>query len=205
MATTEELALKTRVDLEIQTKGYIRIDDPASPATLAGILGIAVPLVYQGRQDGKLPSNTEASYRDCIQQYITFYKRKINSRSTSMSEAKLAQDIRNGIAKEEQQWLEIKRLKFELLEAAEMKELFEPIFHIVRASLVNLARKYPEIQNEIDNMMESWNLLGEKIENKAMSDAEAYVQSMLERELTLAEAEDKVLSKFEIEKQLDGL
>jgi uncharacterized protein YaaN involved in tellurite resistance len=121
-----------------------------------------------------------------------------------MGEAKLAQDIRNGIAKEEQQWLEIKRLKYELLEASEMKELFEPGFHIIRASLVNLARKYPNIQNEIDNMMESWNRLGEQIGKKANMDGDAYVQSMLEKELTLAEAEDKVLSKFEIEKELEG-
>jgi uncharacterized protein YaaN involved in tellurite resistance len=161
-------------------------------------------MVYQGRQDGKLPASPDASYRDCIQHYISFYKKKINSRSTSMAEAKLAQDIRNGIAKEEQQWLEIKRLKMELLEASEMKELFEPIFHIIRSSLVNLSRKYPELQNEIDNMMESWNRLGEQVEQKAVVDSNAYVQSMLEKELSVIEAEEKILSKFEIEQQLEG-
>jgi hypothetical protein len=92
----------------------------------------------------------------------------------------------------------------ELLEASVMKELFEPVFHIIRASLVNLARKHPDIRPEIDNMMESWNRLGEQIERKAHQDAIAYVQSMLEKELTLVEAEEKVLSKYEIEKELEG-
>lgn len=204
MADADDLMLKTKLDILVQTKGYFRPDDVNSPAVLAGILGIPVPMVYQGRQDGKLPSDPEATYRECIQQYINFYKKKINSKSTSMSEAKLAQDIRNGIAKEEQQWLEIKRLKYELLEASEMKELFEPVFHIIRASLVNLARKHPFIQKEIDNMMESWNRLGEQIERKAEIDGNAYVQSMLEKELTLPEAEEKLISRFEIEKELDG-
>lgn len=200
----DDLMLKTKIDIAIASKGYIHPDKITSPAVLAGILGIPVPMVYQARQDGKLPSNAEASYRDCIQHYINFYKKKINSRSTSMAEAKLAQDIRNGIAKEELSWLEVKKLKMELLEASVMKELFEPVFHIIRASLVNLARKHPDIRPEIDNMMESWNRLGEQVERKAHQDSIAYVQSMLEKELTLVEAEEKVLSKYEIEKELEG-
>ena len=194
--TVEDLLLNTKLNALVQTKGYVQPDQTASPAVLAGILGIPVPMIYQGRQDGKLPASAEATYRDCIQHYINFYKKKMNSRSTSMAEAKLAQDIRNGIAKEEQQWLEIKRLKEELLEAAVLKELFEPIFHIVRASLVNLARKHPEITKEIDNMMESWDRLGTHIEKQALIDGNAYVQSMLEKELTLVEADKEIAHKF---------
>ena len=101
-------------ELDKTNKAIIDLDAQASPAILAGILDIPVSMVHQGRQDGKLPSKTSASYRECIQQYTFYYKKKISTRSTSMAEAKLAQDIRNGIAKEQQQWLEIKKTKEEL-------------------------------------------------------------------------------------------
>jgi len=109
-----------------------------------------------------------------------------------MGEAKLAQDIRNGIAKEELQWLEIKKEKELLLDVNEMKELFEPIFQIIRSSLVNLARQHPATVTDIDNMLESLSGLGKKIADKANADAEYFVQSMLEKELSLEQSEEEV-------------
>ena len=168
---------------------------------LAGILDIPVSMIHQGRQDGKLPAKTTASYRECIHQYLHYYKKKINSKSTSMGEAKLAQDIRNGIAKEQQQWLEIKQTKQELLDVAVLKDLFEPIFQLIRSSLVNVARQHPETQKDIDNMLESLYVLGTKIASKANSDANNYVVEMLERELTLGEAEEEIEESFNLEEQ----
>ena len=188
-------------ELDPTNKAIIDLDTQASPAILSGILDIPVSMVHQGRQDGKLPSKTSATYRECIQQYIHYYKKKINSRATSMGEAKLAQDIRNGIAKEEMQWLEIKREKEQLIDVNEMKELFEPIFHIIRSSLVNIARKHPETQKDIDNMLESLSILGTKVANKAAQDGEEFVQSMLEREFTTAEAEEEIEEAFELGEQ----
>jgi hypothetical protein len=178
--------------LDPTNKAIIDIDAQASPAILAGILDIPVSMVHQGRQDGKLPSRTSASYRESIQQYIYHYKKKVTTRSTSMGEAKLAQDIRNGIAKEELQWLEIKKEKELLLDVNEMKELFEPIFQIIRSSLVNLARQHPSTVADIDNMLESLSGLGRKVAIKANADAEYFVQSMLEKELSLEQSEEEV-------------
>lgn len=202
MATADELIQQTKLEALAISKGYINLDSTVSPAILAGILNIPVPMVYQGRQDGKLPSSAEVSYREAIHHYINFYKKKMNSKSTSMAEAKMAQDIRNGIAKEELSWLEVKEKKMELLAIAELKDIFEPTFHLIRSSLVNLARKHPEIQKEIDNMMDSWNMLGERIEKKAIQDGRDYVQSMLEKELTVVEAEEKLKGKAQLEKDL---
>lgn len=184
--------------LDPTNKAIIDLDAIPSPAVLAGILDIPVSMIHQGRQDGKLPAKTTASYRECIHQYLHYYKKKINSKSTSMGEAKLAQDIRNGIAKEELQWLEIKREKEQLIDVAEMKDLFEPIFQIIRSSLVNLSRQYPETQKEVDNMMNSWFTLGEKIATKASQDANDFVQSMLEKELTMPEVEEEIEEAFEL-------
>lgn len=187
--------------LDPTNKAIIDLDAIPSPAVLAGILDIPVSMIHQGRQDGKLPSKTTASYRECIHQYLHYYKKKINSKSTSMGEAKLAQDIRNGIAKEQQQWLEIKQTKQELLDVAVLKDLFEPIFQLIRSSLVNVARQHPETQKDIDNMLESLYVLGTKIASKANSDANNYVVEMLERELTLGEAEEEIEESFNLEEQ----
>jgi hypothetical protein len=184
--------------LDPTNKAIIDLDAQASPAILAGILDIPVSMVHQGRQDGKLPSRTSASYRESIQQYIYHYKKKVSTRSTSMGEAKLAQDIRNGIAKEELQWLEIKKEKELLIDVNEMKELFEPIFQIIRSSLVNVARKHPSTVADIDNMLGSLTELGTKIANRANDDANYFVQSMLEKELSLEQAEEDAEEAFKV-------
>jgi hypothetical protein len=184
--------------LDPTNKAIIDLDAQASPAILAGILDIPVSMVHQGRQDGKLPSRTTASYRESIQQYIYHYKKKVSTRSTSMGEAKLAQDIRNGIAKEELQWLEIKKEKELLIDVNEMKELFEPIFQIIRSSLVNVARKHPSTVADIDNMLGSLTELGTKIAARANDDANYFVQSMLEKELSLEQAEEDAEEVFKV-------
>lgn len=184
--------------LDPTNKAIIDLDAQASPAILAGILDIPVSMVHQGRQDGKLPSRTTASYRESIQQYIYHYKKKVSTRSTSMGEAKLAQDIRNGIAKEELQWLEIKKEKELLIDVNEMKELFEPIFQIIRSSLVNVARKHPSTVADIDNMLGSLTELGSKIASRANDDANYFVQSMLEKELSLEQAEEDAEEAFKV-------
>lgn len=184
--------------LDPTNKAIIDLDAQASPAILAGILDIPVSMVHQGRQDGKLPSRTTASYRESIQQYIYHYKKKVSTRSTSMGEAKLAQDIRNGIAKEELQWLEIKKEKELLIDVNEMKELFEPIFQIIRSSLVNVARKHPSTVADIDNMLGSLTELGTKIATRANDDANYFVQSMLEKELSLEQAEEDAEEAFKV-------
>lgn len=184
--------------LDPTNKAIIDLDAQASPAILAGILDIPVSMVHQGRQDGKLPTRTTASYRESIQQYIYHYKKKVSTRSTSMGEAKLAQDIRNGIAKEELQWLEVKKEKELLVDVNEMKELFEPIFQIIRSSLVNVARRHPETVSDIDNMLGSLSDLGKKVATRAGQDADTFVQSMLDRELTLEQAEEDVEEALQV-------
>ena len=185
--------------LDPTNKAIIDLDAQASPAILAGILDIPVSMVHQGRQDGKLPSRTTASYRESIQQYIYHYKKKVSTRSTSMGEAKLAQDIRNGIAKEELQWIEIRKEKELLIDVNEMKELFEPIFQIIRSSLVNVARKHPSTVADIDNMLGSLTELGTKIAARANDDANYFVQSMLEKELSLEQAEEDAEEAFKVD------
>ena len=185
--------------LDPTNKAIIDLDAPASPAVLAGILDIPVSMVHQGRQDGKLPTKTSASYRESIRQYIYHYKKKVSSRSTSMGEAKLAQDIRNGIAKEYLQWMEIKTIKEEVIDMAVMKELFEPVFQIIRSSLVNISRQHPETTTTIDNTLESLYSLGHKLAEAANEDSRHYVQLMLDKDLSMGEAEEELEELFDPE------
>jgi hypothetical protein len=189
--------------LDPTNKAIIDLDAPASPAVLAGILDIPVSMVHQGRQDGKLPTKTSASYRESIRQYIYHYKKKVSSRSTSMGEAKLAQDIRNGIAKEYLQWMEIKTIKEEVIDIAVMKELFEPVFQIIRSSLVNISRQHPETATTIDNTLESLYSLGHKLAEAANEDSRHYVQLMLDKDLSMNEAEEELEELFDPE-VIDG-
>ena len=50
-------------------------------------------------------------------------------------------------------------------------------------------------------MLESLYVLGTKIASKANSDANNYVVEMLERELTLGEAEEEIEESFNLEEQ----
>lgn len=182
----------------------IALDEPASPAILAGLLGINVAMVYQAKQDGKLPSDPDASYRDCILQYVKFYKDKITGRGGDLYEQKLRQEVRNGLAKEELQWLEIKRIKSELVDINSLNELLLPIIHIVKSNLMNIARKFPETTQDIDRTLETWAQLGEKIYQKSKIESIKFVQDKLEEELEYSyssdkEAEDEIYSKFNLD------
>ena len=63
---------------------------------------------------------------------------------------------------------------------------------------MNVARKHPQVTPDIDNMLESLNTLGEKIAIKAGQDADDFVKTMLEKELTLNKAEDEVEEAFDL-------
>jgi len=184
--------------LDKENLGIIDINSPHSPEVLSGILGISIPMVYAGRKDGKLPAHITATYKECIQTYISFYKNKVAAKSGNMYEAKLEQDIRNGRAKEELSYLEIKKQKEEFVDLNELSEMFVPIFQIVKSNLVNLARKYPETQKDIDRTLSSWYSLGTKIADKARVDSLTYVREQLDKPVELPEAEDEAINRFGI-------
>ena len=85
--------------LEVNNQAEINLDEVVSPAILAGVLGISVPMVYDSRKQGKLPPNSDATYRQCIQQYVQWHKARSNLKAGSIAEKKMLQEIRNGIAR----------------------------------------------------------------------------------------------------------
>jgi len=72
----------------------INLDSVVSPAILASIFGCNVSLIYQSCQQGRLPTPIiEHTYREAIQQYLSYYKKSVELRLTKEAneqEVKLA-------------------------------------------------------------------------------------------------------------------
>lgn len=188
--------------LDSANLGFIDINNSHSPEVLSGILGISIPMVYAGRKDGKLPAHTSATYKECIQTYISFYKNKVAAKSGNMYEAKLEQDIRNGRAKEELSYLDIKKQKEEFIDIAILSAMFIPVFQIIKANLINLSRKFPDTQKDIDRTLSSLYSIGDKIAEKAKIDSLTYVREQLDKPVELPEAIDEANNRFGIDEVL---
>jgi hypothetical protein len=168
------------------------LSQKVSPAILSAMLGCYPENIYQMRQDGRLPPSPEASYFECIKYHLEYLKGKVNARRTSMGEAKLEQDIRNGKAKEVLQWLDVKEKKESLVEVHTLKDEFEAVFHTINSGLVNITRKFPDTQKDVDKMLSSWHGLGERICEIAHEEGMAFVDAQLgtELEIELEEPDD---------------
>lgn len=165
------------------------LNSAVSPAVLAGLLGCNVAMIYQYRQDGKLPPNSDASLRDCIKHHVLYYKTKAASKANNMSEAALVQKIQLDRAKTEQAWLAIKKERGELVDTKILAEVFEPYFINVRMQLCSLARKFPEMQQEVDKMISGWKELGKKVMMKSQQELDDFIQIQMEKEVELEKEE----------------
>jgi hypothetical protein len=169
----------------------VDLDSEASPAVLAGILGISPSSVVQGKQTNMLPPTAGATYRQSIQHYIGHWKEKSSRRSGSIGEAALLQKMKLDAAKTESEWQSIKQKKQELLDIQQLAETFEPVFLHIRTQLVSLARKFPQIQPEIDRSLEELYMLGEKTLLRGKEDLDSFIEMKLAEEPELA-AEDSL-------------
>ena len=179
-------------------KQLIDINGEASPAVLAGLLGINVSLVYQYRQDGKLPPNSDASYRDCILHHTKYLKKVVSGKASSSAEAAVIQKIKLDTAKTEQTWLDIRQKRKELVDIKALVLAFEPYFVQMQSQLSTLARKHPECQQEIDRMLGTWNELGKRLEAENDQRLTDFVDAKLAEEV-VAQVEEEILPESEDE------
>ena len=92
----------------------------------------------------------------------------------------------------------------------ELKELIEPIFHVINAGLNNLTRRFssnPDLVKSIDTLLETLGSLGHAIETKANEDAEKYI---LEKMAVINRPEpeeivDNVNEQFNLNQSLEAL
>lgn len=161
----------------------IDLNGKTSPAVLASMLGINVSMVYQGRQDGKFPPNSDATYRECITYYANYWKTKSASKTSNLSEAVLIQKMKLDAAKTENEWLNNKQKKMELIDIKVIAETFEPIFLHIRSQLVSIARKFPDVQATIDKALEEWEHLGETLSMEGSKDLANFIDTKMNEEL----------------------
>lgn len=167
----------------VVSKQMVNIAGPTSPAVLAGLLGCGEAMVYQYRQDGKLPPNSDASYRDSIKHHIAFWKSKTAGKANGMAEAALMQKTQLDRARTEQAWLAIKKERGELVDTKILAEAFEPFFLQVRMQLCSIARKHPDVQADIDKVLAHWLHLGQEMMRKSEEELDAFIQLEMEKEI----------------------
>jgi len=170
-------------EVRMKPSQIIDLNKQASPAVLSGMFGVNVKLIYQYRQDGKLPPNTDATYKECVHWYANFWKAKSKSKASDMVEASLIQKIKLDAAKTEQAWLNIKKERGELVDTAILAERFESHFIQMRMQLTSLARTAPEYQVRIDKMLASWDKLGQGMLDKSNMELESFIQQKMEEEI----------------------
>lgn len=176
----------------------IDLNGPVSPAVLAGLLDCSVALVYQYRQNGRLPPNSDASYKECIKHHLTFWKNRTAAKANNLTEAVMLAELRLKEPKIEREWLAVKKERAELLEVNKLAEVLEPVFLAVRTQLCSLARKHPEVREGVDKILEGWERMGKETFALASQENDDFIKNMMEKDLDVAELKKK---EQELEKE----
>ena len=168
----------------------INLDEGASPAVLSGLFSKNVSLIYQMRQDGKLPPNSSATYRDCIKHYTEFLQNRATKKASNVAEASLLQKIQLDRARTEDLWLSHKVKRGELVNTADLAIEFEGYFTLMRGQLNAIVRQFPETTEHIDNLLNHWNDLGQALIANSTQEIENFVEIEMNKETTLGEEEE---------------
>jgi hypothetical protein len=169
----------------------INLDEGASPAVLSGLFSKNVSLIYQMRQDGKLPPNSNATYRDCIKHYTEFLQNRATKKASNVAEASLLQKIQLDRAKTESEWLNLKVKRGELVDTTDLAIEFEGYFTLMRGQLNAIARKFPETVEDIDNLLNHWSDLGNALVSNSAQEIANFVEIEMNKEIDLGETEEE--------------
>ena len=165
-------------------------DIARNTTVLSGLLGISRSTVHQWQLEGRLPNNENASYRQCIQHLIGYLEMKSKGQSTGLQEAALIQKLELDKVRTEQAWLSVKEKRAELIELAGLATVFEPILLQIRQQVMSFARKFPEHQLKMDQMLDSWQQLGLRMLNKSREEFDAFIALQMESEFQPGESDE---------------
>ena len=173
----------------------IDLNSAAQPAVLAGLFHVSPAMIYQYRQKGWLPPNSDATYRESLEHYIQFLKTKAGGRAASLREALDLENLRLVRAKTEREWLTVMEERKQLVDREALAEVFEPLFVQTKSQFASLLRKHPEVAEDVNHILETWQKIGEKMAKLAAGELENLVDEQMEHEPELdeevAEAEDE--------------
>ena len=182
----------------------IDLDGKVKPEILASLLGVNVAMLYKYREQGKIVdwAGGKASYAECVVSYVTYLEKSNKGKVGTLADMLTEKVIRKTVAQEEEIWLDIRIKREEFGNYQEIKELIEPIFHIISSSLINIQRRFgkenPEIIKIIDGSFKALEDLGKRIADKATADGELFIKANLERKLDFDELEEIVANKYNL-------
>jgi hypothetical protein len=170
---------------------FVDLNAEASPAVLSGLLNCNVSLIYQMRQDGKLPPNSNATYRECIHHYLTYWRGRASKKASNMAELLAQQEYELKRVKTEREWLAVKKEKGELLDIQVLAEQLEPVFLQLRTQLVALARRYPVVIEDVDKILDGWDKAGQEMFKIAEAELQTFIEERMNEKPEVEEKEEQ--------------
>ena len=101
--------------------------------------------------------------------------------------AKTKQEIRLAIAREQQLWIRASVERGDYISMVELIELCEPIIMTIRQGLLSLSLENDELQERVDNIMESLYKFGTVLAEQAEKDSKIFVKQVMERDINFSE------------------
>jgi hypothetical protein len=99
--------------------------------------------------------------------------------------AKMKQNIKTEIAREEQIWQKIAIERKDYISSEEMVELCEPFIMSIRDIFLSIGQMSPELEKKVDESMENLFNLGTQLIVDAELDSKEFVKSMLAKEIEM--------------------
>lgn len=179
-----------------QAPQLINLNGEANLQVLAGLLDINISMIYAYRQNGRLPPNSDATYRDCLRHHMIWLKNKATQKASNLADASLLQEMKLREAKIEREWLAVKKAKEELLDINVLAEHLEPVFIGVRTQLCSIARRFPETQDSVDSMLATWEKAGQEMFQQADKEMSHFIDEMVTKELDMEEVMEKAAKEI---------
>ena len=139
----------------------VDLDAQVQVQVIAGLLGVSTSMIYGLSKQGRL--KLSCSYRECIRDYVNYWKDKVNGRQTSIGEMVQVRKAELDRARVQQVWLAIQKERGELIDKHEFGEVLGRLFSSIRGQLLALGKRYKAegVREDVDVILENWAKLGE--------------------------------------------
>lgn len=101
--------------------------------------------------------------------------------------AKVKQEIRLGIAREQQLWIKASIDRADYLSQEELLELCEPLMLAIRQSLISVSLESEEAEKQIDLLMENLYKLGTTMVDHSNIDSDNFISAIMKKEIDFTE------------------
>lgn len=177
--------------MKVSVKQSPRLDDLVNHATFSGILGINTATLYEYKERGILP-NSDFTYRQGLEQYISWVKNKAAGRNSDTATAVAEQKMRLDAAKTALTWLMVQEKRNQLVDKTEFLNIFEPLMLNLRDGMLKIANDFPEVEVAVVKLLTEMADVGNTLAEDAFTQKVA-LQDELSEEVDIP---DQVVESF---------